>query len=354
MTAPPTAQRRRSNWRGLVWFWAIVLLVVATGAGILQYLGPPETAVAHSNAAPPPAAPLAARTAPLAAVKLTDIGPVHAPNAPISPPDPALLTPIPGSESSLPRIGADGRMPMRVYAAGYDPADPRPRVAILLANIAMGEQDSEEAIRALPSAVSLAVSPYAAHPGKLAELARATGHELLVGIPMEPLGYAMNDPGPMALMTGLSPAENAARLDRVLALFNGYAGVTGAMGNGLHGERYAASAQIVPMLQELARRGVFYIDPRPGGTLSSAGAGLASRAVDLVLDEPPLRTEIEAKLARLAQLAHDHGSALGLADSPSPVTTARLAAWAATLKQQGLVLVPVSALISRPTLQAKP
>jgi polysaccharide deacetylase 2 family uncharacterized protein YibQ len=175
---------------------------------------------------------------------------------------------------------------------------------------------------------------------------------LLIGIPMEPQGYAMNDPGPMALMTGLAPAENAARLDRVLALWGGYAGATGAIGNGLRGERYAASAQIVPMLRELARRGVFYIDPRPGGMLP-ATVGLASRAVDVVLDEPPLRAEIEAKLTRLTQLAHDHGSALGLADGPSPVTTARIAAWAATLGQQGLVLVPASAVISSPA-GAKP
>jgi polysaccharide deacetylase 2 family uncharacterized protein YibQ len=338
----------------LVWFWAIVLLAAAAGAGTLQYLGPPDAVVAHSNAQPVPHAPVATRAPAPVAAKLTDIGPVHASNAPILPPDPALLTPIPGSESSLPRIGPDGRMPMRVYAAGYDPADARPRVAILLANIAMGEQDSEDAIKTLPPAVSLAISPYAPNPGRLVELARATGHELLIGIPMEPQGYAMNDPGPMALMTGLSPAENAARLDKVLALFNGYAGATGAMGNGLRGERYAASAQIVPLLQELAQRGLFYIDPRPGGRLPAAGAGLASRAVDLVLDEPPLRTEIEAKLGRLVQLARDHGSALGLADGPSPVTTGRIAAWAAALQQQGLVLVPVSALVALPTVEAKP
>jgi polysaccharide deacetylase 2 family uncharacterized protein YibQ len=338
----------------LVWFWAAILVAVAAGGGTLQYLGPPEAVVVHSNAPPPAADPPAPGPPPPVAAKLPEIGPVHTPNAPILPPDAALLEPIPGGDSSLPRIGADGRAPMRVYAAGYDPADRRPRVAILLANIAMGEQDSEEAIKTLPSAISLAVSPYASHPGRLLELARATGHELLIGIPMEPQGYPMNDPGALALTTGLSPAENAAKLRQVLSLFNGYAGATGAIGNGLRGARYAASAQIVPMLQELARRGVFYIDPRPGGALPAAGGGLASRAVDLVLDEPPLRTEIEAKLGRLVQLARDHGSALGLADGPSPVTIARISAWGTMLEQQGVVLVPVSALVSLPTIQAKP
>ncbi|MBN8889383.1 MAG: divergent polysaccharide deacetylase family protein [Rhodospirillales bacterium] len=339
--------RRSVAWRALGWFWAVVLVGTAGGAGVLQYLGPlpspPPAPASASPAAPPAAAPAASQAMPL-----PDALPPNAPGTRIAAPDPALLEPAPGAPNArLPRIGADGRLPMRAYAAGYDPADPRPRVAVLLANVAMGEQDSEEAINTLPSAVSLAISPYAQHPGRLLELARATGHEMLVGIPMEPQGYPINDPGPQALMTGLSPAENAARLDRVLSLFAGYVGATGAMGNGLRGERYAASEQITPMLDTLARRGLLYVDPRPGGTLPpQAGAHTVSRAVDVVLDEPPLRVEIEAKLAQLEKLAQDHGSALALAGAPSPVTTARLAAWAAGLAQRGLVLVPVSALVA--------
>lgn len=335
----------RRGWRALGWFWGAVVVVAVFGAGTLQYLGPPPPPAAVA-AARPGAGPGARAAAPVAAPMAAgarEAEAVPAPGAAIAPPDPALLVPVAGGTASLPRIAADGRMPMRVYAAGYDPKDARPKIAILLANVAMSEQDSEEAIKTLPAAVSLAISPYAPHPERLLEMARKAGHELLIGIPMEPQGYAINDPGPLALMTGLAPAENAARLDRVLALFNGYAGATGAIGNGLHGERYAASAQIVPMLAELARRGVFYIDPRPGGGLPPT-PGLASRAVDLAIDEPPLRTEIEAKLARLEDLARRRGSALGLADGPSPVTTARIGAWVTTLGQKGLVLVPVSAL----------
>jgi polysaccharide deacetylase 2 family uncharacterized protein YibQ len=67
--------------------------------------------------------------------------------------------------------------------------------------------------------------------------------------------------------------------------------------------------------------------------------------VDLVVDEPAVRTEIDAKLARLEQLARDRGSALGLVSAPTPVSVERLAAWAALLAQRGVVLVPVSALV---------
>lgn len=368
--AEPTREepRRRAGWRALGWFWLAVLLVGSAGGGTLAWLGPLPASAPMPAAAPKPvAAPATKPPATKPPVLKPSVPPTEAaktparwapkpPNAPISAPDPALLETIPGpTETTLPRIAADGRQPRQLYAAGWNPADPRPHVAVLLASIGMNARDSEEAISALPAAVSLAVSPYASRLGPLLAQARAAGHELLVGIPMEPQGYSLNDPGPAALMTGLSPAENAARLRHVLGLFTGYVGATGAMGNGLHGERFAASGQMAALLQELADRGLLYIDPRADAALPRVPR-LASRAVDLVLDEPPVRAEVEAKLARLEQLARDHGSALGLVEAPSPLLTERLAGWSQGLAARGLALVPVSALatLPKPIEQAKP
>jgi hypothetical protein len=61
-----------------------------------------------------------------------------------------------------------------------------------------------------------------------------------------------------------------------------------------------------------------------------------------------VRAEIEARLARLEAVARDRGSALGVAGLPNAVTVERLAAWATTLGSRGLVLVPVSALVTPP------
>ena len=85
---------------------------------------------------------------------------------PITPADPALLraaATVPGG--MVPRIGPDGRLPMQVYAGGFDRSDPRPRVALLLAGVGTNEADSEEAIRTLPGGITLAFSPYGARPG---------------------------------------------------------------------------------------------------------------------------------------------------------------------------------------------
>jgi polysaccharide deacetylase 2 family uncharacterized protein YibQ len=343
-TVPPdraidraSASRGSAALRWLATFWLLVAVVLAAGAVTLQVLGPlppraavPGTLASMPRAATPPASPLPA----------TSVS-VRPPGAPILPPDPALQEPSPTDPAaSLPRIGADGRRPSQVYAAGYDPADTRPRVAVLLAGFGMSEQDSAEAVRMLPAPVSLAVSPYALRPEPLLATARAQGHELLVAIPMEPQNYPLNDAGNEALLTSAPPGQNARRLDWALSRIAGYVGATGALGR-LHGERFAAAPdQMTPVLAELADRGLLYVDPRPG-TATPSG-----RAVDLVIDELPVRSEIDTALARLEQLAHDRGNALGLVDGPSPITNERLAAWATGLAQRGVVLVPVSALLS--------
>lgn len=337
--------------RALGWFWIVVLLVLAGGAATLQWLGPPAVG------ARPAAAAGAARSAamlreasapPTAGVPPTAADAAETPPMPgtIAPPDPALLEPsatFPGG--MLPRIGPDGRRPMRVYAATAERADARPRVAVLLAGIGMSETDSLDAIHTTPAPVSLAVSPYAFRPERLLAEARAAGHETLVSLPLEPDRYPIDDSGNRSLLTGNPPALNAQRLEWALTRFAGYVGATGAL-NGMRGERFAGVPELMaPVLHELAARGLLYIDPRPGAPAPPIVTG---RSVDVVIDDPPVRTEIEANFAKLEQVARDHGSALGLVGMPTPVALDRIAAWAATLGARGLVLVPVSALVRPP------
>ena len=69
--------------------------------------------------------------------------------------------------------------------------------------------------------------------------------------------------------------------------------------------------------------------PRPGARRTAPGVW--GRSVDLVVDEPAVRPEIEAKLAQLEQIAREKGGALGLAGAVRPVTVDRIAAWASGL-----------------------
>jgi len=250
----------------------------------------------------------------------------------------------------LPRISPDGRTPMHQYAAGFDPSSRRPRIGILVAGIGMSEADSAAAIHSMPGGVTLAVSPYAANTDQMLGAARMAEHEYLLSIPLEPQGYPMNDPDDRhALMTSLPEAQNMTRLHWAMSRFPGYVGVTNALGP-MRGERLSAIGdQLDPVLEDVAQRGLLFIDARPGqGVLQDAW----NRSVDLVIDEDPAdEATLGQRLDALAKLAKDKGSALGLVTVPRPRTLERVSAWTNTLNEKGLVLAPVSALVLPPAGQ---
>src|SRR5689334_12844172 len=268
---------------------------------------------------------------------------------PIADPDPALLEPAPGlAPSQLPRIASDGRLPMQVYAAGFDSSSRRPRVGLVLAGLGLNQADSEAAVRALPHGITLAISPYAQNTSRLLSTARSTEHEYLVSIPMEPQGFPLNDPGKQALMTNLSLEQNRGRLIWVLSRIQGYVGAIGAEGSQV-GERFASLPEEMRLVfGELKKRGLLYIDPSAD---SPAPKQVWSRSVDVVVDEPATAADIEIKLGQLVQIARTKASALGFAGTPRPVVLQRLQTWAANLQVDGLALAPVSALVQPPVAQ---
>jgi len=317
--------------RALAWFWAAVLLVLLTGGGVLQALGPPPASVAAKPTAPLPAPHQAAW------------------NGRIADPNPALLQPGRNKAAGLlPRIAGDGRSARKVYARPAPAPDGRPRVALVLAGFGAAESDSRAAV-ALPGAVTLAVSAYARDPDALLAAARAAGHELLASLPMESARFPLDDAGQHSLLTGASPVENLANLEVVMGRLQGYAGMTG-MSDGLLGERFAAqTSSFAQVLEEVSRRGLLYLDPRPPGPdVAPLPPGVAGRTADLVLDDTPARANIEGKLAELERLARARGSAIGVATRLRAVTLERVAAWARDAEARGIVLVPVSALVADP------
>ena len=344
-----------TGWRGLGVFWLAVILLLVVGSVTLQLLGPlappsPPRQVARQIPAPSPTIqPAPAQPRPVAET-LPALRPGRDTPGPIADPDPALLEPAAGTSSDLvPRIAPDDRMPMQVYAAGFDSSTRRPRVGLLMAGFGLNRADSEAAVRNLPGGVTLAISPYAPNPTKLLASARSAEHEYLLSIPMEPQGFPLNDPGPQALMANLAPEQNHTRLEWALSRIAGYVGTTGALGS-MRGERLVSlPEQINPVLTEFAQRGLLYVDPRPGASLPPIAW---TRTVDLIVDEPPTAVAIDDKLAQLARLARENGSALGLVTVVRPVTTGRVAAWANGLAADGLALAPVSALVRPPTVGA--
>jgi polysaccharide deacetylase 2 family uncharacterized protein YibQ len=285
---------------------------------------------------PPPPRPSPAKRA----------APAHPPVTvrPPSVPDPALLEASP--TGPLPVIGKDGRQPWKVYARPFTASGKQPRIAIVVSGLGLSSAATEAAIQQLPGAVTLAFAPYAKDLDRWTRLARVAGHEVLLDLPMEPISYPRNDPGPYTLLTLLRPSQNLDRVRTVLSRATGYVGVTNYMGS-----RFTTSEEALrPVLKELKARGLLFLDTR------ASSRSLVAKLADEIslphavnnrfLDNVASRTAIDSRLSEIERLERRNGVAVAVG-FPYPVTIERLVRWAAKIEKQGFVLAPVSAVIGR-------
>lgn len=325
-------------------------LPAAAGAPALPAAGAPAMPVAGAPVAPK----LSPALDPLL-LNSTPPSPDPLPAAPKLPPietTPALSeAPEPGliersRHGPLPIVGRDGREAWRVYAGAIDKADKKSRITVVLHGLGMNAAATRSAIRNLPGAISLAFTPYAdGLDGWIAE-ARAAGHEALMMVPMEVVNFPISDPGPRALLTSLSAAENIDRLEWVLARATGYVGVTEYLGS-----RFIASSLHMEVLfKALRERGLLFLagDQRVARMLAEIAEPLRLpfAVSTLYIDNSATRGRIVAQLAELERLAGTSGQAIGMG-FPYPITIKLLANWAVKLKERGFTLTPLSALTTR-------
>jgi polysaccharide deacetylase 2 family uncharacterized protein YibQ len=167
---------------------------------------------------------------------------------------------------------------------------------------------------------------------------------MIVQVPMEPVDFPREDPGPATLLTTLTPEQNLERLEWTMSRAIGYVGVTNFMGS-----RFAASPDALqPILQVLKGRGLLLLETRVSNQsqIASIGDGLSlpRAADDRNLDGDLTRGGIEQALAELEQIARRKDGAIGVG-SDFPITIERIAAWAETVDGKGFVLAPLSAMV---------
>jgi uncharacterized protein len=250
------------------------------------------------------------------------------------------------SHGPIPKIAADGTRPADAYAQPVKtiPGKPdAPRIAIVVDGLGVSERVTADAIAKLPGAVTLGFIPYGNDIAALAAQARDRGHEILLQVPMEPFDYPDNDPGPQTLLTTLAPQQNIDRLYWLMSRFQGYVGLTSAMG-----ARFTAfDASFAPILQETAKRGLIFVDdgsnPRSVAGRIATANNLPFAKADVVIDAVATPLEIDHALARLELAARDHGSVVGIT-SALPVAIDHIAKWAQDLESRGIVLVPITAV----------
>ncbi|UEM02602.1 divergent polysaccharide deacetylase family protein [Skermanella rosea] len=276
-----------------------------------------------------------------------------APAAVNSPYDPVPMVPAPAAgliedspRGPLPRIASDGRTPWQTYARPFFHDDKRPRIALVIGPLGISSGATLRAIEGLPGAVTLAFASGAGQLGTWVDQARRLGHEVMLDLPAEPADFPRNDPGPGALLVSLDGDRNQQRLLGSLGRVSGYVGVLSLSGNRFTG----APDSVRPMLAEVNRRGLMFLDARAGARSIAAREatriGLPRAIADTLVDEVPSGPAIEARLRLLEEAARLDGAAVGIAQ-PYPVTLDRLSDWIKTLEGKGIVLAPITALVNK-------
>ncbi len=249
------------------------------------------------------------------------------------------------ANGAIPRMSNTGLTPFAAYRRPSSVgAETGPRIALIVTGLGINEQGSLDAIDTLPGEVTLAFAPYGRSLENTVASARASGHEVMLEVPMEPFDYPQNDPGPHTILTGETPRANLDKLFWLMARFGGYFGVINNMG-----ARFTASAvDMAPVLEELGARGLGYIDD--GGSNRSVAAQLAGTnkvpfaRANVMVDANPARTSILTALASLEAQAMESGSAIGIV-SALPISVQAVSEWARELDAKGIALVPASALM---------
>jgi polysaccharide deacetylase 2 family uncharacterized protein YibQ len=266
-------------------------------------------------------------------------------SVPLAPvPVPALIEESP--YGPLPKIAIDGRRPAEVYARPSNYANVAggpPRVAVLLNGLGVPGAPDGDIIKGLPPPISIAFGAYGRSLQERVSQARAEGHEVLLAIPLEPNDYPAEDPGPHTLLTTLPTTENIKRLQWLMSRYTGYVGVTNYMGAKFE----TTSASLKPVLEEVKRRGLIYFDD---GSVEGSTAGEIAKDLELEYSTAQVRLDgatLDKALAELEAAAKAQGAAIGVAKA-EPGTAKRIADWAGSLEEKGLVLVPVSAAMRSP------
>ena len=250
----------------------------------------------------------------------------------------------------IPRIAPDGARPAEIYARAATPLPGKkdgPRVAIVIGGLGVSANVTRQATEKLPGPVTFAFTPYGADVEGMVTSARAAGHEVLLQTPMEPFDYPDNDPGPQTLLTTMSVNQNTDRLHWLMSRFQGYVGIVNYMG-----ARFTSTeAALGPVLKEVSRRGLIYVDdgssPRSLAGQIAGANNLPFAQSEILLDAVTTTAHIDRALARLEALARDHGSAVGVA-SALPASIERIAQWAKAAESRGIVLVPITAVAIKP------
>lgn len=228
-------------------------------------------------------------------------------------------------------------------AQSPQPLPAGPKVAVLVTEIGADEAMGITSIEKLPAPIGLAFLPAEPASRALARKARLDGHEVWIGLPMQPKGWPRVSPGQNTLLVNDPPAITAHKLEWALTRIDRPTGAYTMMGSAFT----ADAAAMKPVAAAIRQHNLVLLDARSVSATvaakSVAEAGGRALTNNMFIDADASPAAINAALKSLAAQAKARGHAIGIARA-IPATVALLPGWAEGLEAQGIALVPPSRL----------
>ena len=227
-------------------------------------------------------------------------------------------------------------------AVTFMPEKNMPMIAIVIDDMGVDVKRSARAAM-LPAPVTLAWLPYAHKLSEQTAAARKAGHELLIHMPMEP-EEAEENPGPDALLTGLSQDEIYKRTIKNLSAFEGFVGINNHMGS-----KFTQDTGLLGVVMvELKKRSLMFLDSRTASASQAEAVaentGIPATHRDVFLDNTMTTEAITAELGNLEVIAKRKGMAVAIGH-PHDVTIAILEKWIPQARARGFQIVPITTIV---------
>lgn len=226
------------------------------------------------------------------------------------------------------------------------PEDHKAQVAIIMDDIGINRDAALQALQ-LPMPLALAIIPGEAHSTEIMNLAHRQQSDIMIHIPMEPVSYPQNDPGPLGLFSHQSEQQIRERINHIIAELPYAIG-----GNNHMGSEFTQHAdKMRPVLTALKDSGLFFVDSLTSkdsvAYQQARELGLSCAIRDVFLDNVREIEPILAQLDRLVSRAHQHGSAIAICH-PYPQTIEALHSFIKDRERFDVEIVSITRLVQPP------
>jgi polysaccharide deacetylase 2 family uncharacterized protein YibQ len=195
--------------------------------------------------------------------------------------------------------------------------------------------------------LTFSVLPFLSETEEYAELLNRNGFEIMLHIPMEPISYPEDDPGPNALFTVDSKQEVLKKLELMVAQ-NPYA--KGA--NNHMGSEATQDAELMRWTLELLKKdNLFFIDsvttPQSYAYKIARELDVPAAKRDVFLDNDSSFGSINAQFEHLKEIAKAHGTAIGIGHFTNENTLKVLNYQLPRLEEQNFRLIHASEAVQK-------